>query len=62
MAALCLTSFQRDYIPVHGPRTAFPVQEEVSATVTMDNWYAFDGTAIFDGTRKFNAQIVQEEF
>ena len=43
-------------------RTAFPVQEEVSATVTMDNWYAFDGTAIFDGTRKFNAQIVQEEF
>ena len=32
------------------------------APLTMDSWYAFDGTASFDGSRKFNAQIVQEEF
>lgn len=55
-------SFSGITLPAMAFRTAFPVQEEVSATVTMDNWYAFDGTAIFDGTRKFNAQIVQEEF
>lgn len=55
-------SFSGITFPAIAFRTGFPVQEEVSATVTMDNWYAFDGTAIFDGTRKFNAQIVQEEF
>ena len=42
--------------------TSFPVREEINGTLTMNNWYAFDGAAAFDGSRKFNAQIMQEEF
>ena len=47
--------------PAISIRTGFPIREDVNATVTIDSWYAFDGTTVFDGSRKFNVQIVQEE-
>lgn len=47
--------------PAMTVRTGIPVREKLRATVTVDNWYAFDGTVSFDGSRKFNAQITQEE-
>lgn len=47
--------------PAISIRTGFPIREDVSVTVIIDSWYAFDGTTVFDGSRKFNAQIVQEE-
>lgn len=44
-------------------RTSFPyVREHIKATLTKDNWFTFDGGFAFDGSRKFNAQITQEEF
>lgn len=48
--------------PIMAICTSFPVREEINGTLTMNNWYAFDGAAAFDGSRKFNAQIMQEEF
>mgnify|MGYP005776740629 CR=1 FL=1 len=55
-------SFSGITFPAMSIRTGFSIREDVSAIVIMDSWYTFDGTAIFDGSRKFNAQIVQEEF
>nr|DAW71109.1 MAG TPA: tail protein [Caudoviricetes sp.] len=55
-------SFSGITFPAMSIRTGFPIREKINGTLTMDSWYAFDGTASFDGSRKFNAQIVQEEF
>lgn len=55
-------SFSGITFPAMAICTSFPVREEINGTLTMNNWYAFDGAAAFDGSRKFNAQIMQEEF
>lgn len=55
-------SFSGITFPAMSIRTGFPIREKINGTLTMDSWYAFDGTSSFDGSRKFNAQIVQEEF
>lgn len=35
--------------------------ESISGTVLIDSWYTFDGAASFGGSRKFNAQLTEEE-
>lgn len=39
----------------------FKNKESLSGTVLIDSWYTFDGAVHFDGSRKFNAQLTEEE-
>lgn len=41
--------------------TQFQNREALSGTVLIDSWYTFGGSVAFDGSRKFNAQLTEEE-